>query len=118
VFVPAPPSTETAVVPPPPPPPSAPRAAKPAPPDQATLVAEALDAMTRGDAAAALVLIERDATLHSRGTLVEEREALRIEALLDLGRAADARTFAAAFTARFPDSPHRPLAERALEEAP
>jgi hypothetical protein len=49
------------------------------------------------------------------GELVQEREALAIEALLTLGDRAAARQRATAFTRRFPDSPHTATARRALE---
>jgi hypothetical protein len=38
------------------------------------------------------------------GRLAEEREALRVKALVGLGRTHDARRAAAAFEARFPNS--------------
>jgi len=49
------------------------------------------------------------------GELSQEREALSIEALRELGQSAEARRRAQAFLARYPASPHAPIARRALE---
>jgi hypothetical protein len=64
------------------------------------------------EALAALDGIARDLP---NGELVQEREALAIEALLTLGDRASARQRAAAFVQRFPGSPHTATARRALE---
>ena len=48
-------------------------------------------------------LAEHEATF-PRGRLVEEREALRVRALVDAGRTAEAETKARAFRARWPNS--------------
>ena len=58
-------------------------------------------------------LAELDRSL-PRGVLVQEREALRIEALLGLGERARAREEARRFLARYPGSPHTKSVERAL----
>jgi hypothetical protein len=50
-----------------------------------------------------------------QGELVQEREALAIEALLTLGEGVAARRRATAFLLRFPGSPHTATARRALE---
>ncbi|MFO0748969.1 MAG: hypothetical protein U1F43_25380 [Myxococcota bacterium] len=49
----------------------------------------------------------------ARGALAEEREVLRIRALAASGRAADARSAADAFRARWPKSIHRDVVDRA-----
>jgi hypothetical protein len=64
------------------------------------------------EALAALDGIARDLP---NGELVQEREALAIEALLTLGDGAAARRRATAFLQRFPNSPHTATARRALE---
>jgi hypothetical protein len=64
------------------------------------------------EALASLDAIARDLP---NGELVQEREALAIEALLTLGERAEARRRAASFLQRFPGSPHSAAARRALE---
>jgi hypothetical protein len=86
--------------------------------DQSALLARALAALDRGKPAAALELVERDAADHRAGALVEEREAIRVDALRRLGRTSDASAAARAFLAQFPHSLHRGMVSRALEESP
>lgn len=85
-------------------------------PSQASLLAKASGVLTDGDASGALELLEEDARLHRGGGLAEERAALRIEVLVALGRLADARAEARAFSTRYPNSVHRYLIERTLRE--
>jgi len=61
-------------------------------------------AVARQHFAAALVPIAEHARRFKDGRLAEEREALRVKALVGLGRTADARRAAAAFRTRFPHS--------------
>jgi hypothetical protein len=68
------------------------------------LLTSAQDAMST-DPAKALALCEDHARRFPTGLLVEEREALAIQALLALGRTDDAKKRADAFYAKFPDSP-------------
>jgi hypothetical protein len=99
---------------------SFPSESPPAPTGENAIVAEsrrvalARAALRAGDARA--VLAELDALDRSfpRGQLVQEREGLRIEALLALGDRARARELARRFLARYPASPHAPAVERAL----
>jgi hypothetical protein len=78
------------------------------PPDAARaelhLLRQARTAVARGDFKAALSQIAEHTRRFKNGRLVEEREALRVKALVGLGRAAEARHAAAAFRARFPRS--------------
>jgi len=60
--------------------------------------------VTRGDFARALAVIGEHARRFRNGSLVEEREALRVKALAGLGRRDDAKRAAAQFRARFPHS--------------
>jgi outer membrane protein assembly factor BamD (BamD/ComL family) len=53
---------------------------------------------------AALAPLAEHARRFPSGRLVEEREALRVQALAKLGRVAEARQVAQAFRARFPRS--------------
>jgi hypothetical protein len=60
--------------------------------------------LTRGDFAGALAAVAEHARRFRNGSLVEEREALRVKSLAGLGRHEDARRAAAEFHARFPHS--------------
>jgi hypothetical protein len=66
------------------------------------LMRQARATVARGDFEAALSAIAEHARRFKNGRLVEEREALRVKALVGLGRAEEARHAAAAFRARFP----------------
>jgi hypothetical protein len=68
------------------------------------LMRQARAAVARRDFAAALTPLAEHARLFKNGRLVEEREALRVKALMGLGRSEEARRAAAAFRARFPRS--------------
>jgi hypothetical protein len=56
--------------------------------------------------ASALALTDEDANRFPSGALAPEREVLAIEALVRLGRGADAKSRFAAFRAQYPQSPH------------
>ena len=64
----------------------------------------ARERLTRGDSAGALQAVAEHARRFRKGSLVEEREALRVKSLAGLGRQGDARRAAAEFHARFPHS--------------
>jgi len=68
------------------------------------LLRQARAAVARGDFAAALQPIAEHTRRFKNGRLIEEREALRVKALVGLGRTGEARHAAAAFRARFPRS--------------
>jgi hypothetical protein len=68
------------------------------------LLTSAQDAI-KTDPAKALALCEDHARRFPTGLLVEEREALAIQALLALGRIDDAKKRSDAFYSKFPDSP-------------
>ncbi|MHB8417700.1 MAG: hypothetical protein ACYDCL_06470 [Myxococcales bacterium] len=68
------------------------------------LVEQARTALERGDAAAALAAATAHARRWPKGTLAEERDMLRIQALAGLGRAAEARAAAAEFEREHPHS--------------
>jgi hypothetical protein len=73
-------------------------------------------ALTRaGHPRAALDALDALARDIPHGELVQEREALSIEALLMLGERAEARRRATSFLKRFANSPHSAAARRALE---
>jgi len=60
--------------------------------------------MTSGDFAGALAAVGEHAHRYPSGSLVEEREALRVRSLAGLGQSAEAQRAASAFHARFPRS--------------
>lgn len=68
------------------------------------MLEKARAAITKGAFAAALSPLGEHARQFPAGHLVEEREALRIRALVGLGKGNEARRAAAAFRRRFPQS--------------
>ena len=74
-------------------------------------------ALLRGDAATALEAVQLHAHQFRAGVLVEEREALRIEALAHLHRVDEARARAADFHRRWPGSLFSDLVDRATADA-
>lgn len=70
-------------------------------------------AIARGNAADALTAIARHESTSSRGQLVEEREALRIQAIALRGDSDQAEALTAAFLRNYPDSFFRAAIERA-----
>jgi TolA-binding protein len=75
----------------------------------------ARQAVARGDFGSALAAIADHQTQYPSGKLAEEREALRVKALLGLGRTAEAQRAGAAFRARFPRSALLKRIEELLE---
>jgi len=73
------------------------------------LIDGARAALRAGETAHALDLLGNHAVHFPRGLLVPEETALRVEALMRLGRTAEARAYARRFVA---DNPASPLAER------
>jgi hypothetical protein len=78
--------------------------------DRATLAGEralldlAHAALGRGDTVTALDALSRHTRQFPRGTYREEREALRVQCLRDMGKHDDARRAAASFAAQYPNS--------------
>jgi len=68
------------------------------------LLRQARVAVAREDFAAALPPIAEHARRFKDGRLTEEREALRVRALVGLGRSDEARRAAESFRTRFPHS--------------
>jgi hypothetical protein len=93
--------------------------AKPEPaapaPSQAELVREAWAAVSAGSARRALDLADQDLRAHPNGPLSEERDALRVVALGNLGDAS-ARDAASQFLVNYPTSVHRALIQRAISQ--
>jgi hypothetical protein len=71
-------------------------------------ISEARDALRSGGGAAALTQLEGLGQKFPTGVLVQEREALTIEALHKSGRRAEAAARADAFLNAYPTSPHAP----------
>jgi len=80
------------------------------------LLRDARQDVTRGDFGRALAVISEHVRRFRNGSLVEEREALRVKSLAGLGRHDEAQRAAAQFHARFPHSVFLPTFER-LKEA-
>ena len=76
--------------------------ARPRDPFGAALMTGAVEALTRGDAATALALVEQHAREYPDSALAQTRPITRIRALCQLGRAAEARDEAALLRARDP----------------
>jgi hypothetical protein len=92
---------------------SSPRAsAQPAAPDEAQLLRSARAALPSTPARALELTVEHE-RLYRSGMLVQEREAIAIEALMRLGRRSEATARADRFLARFPASPYRARIESA-----
>jgi outer membrane protein assembly factor BamD (BamD/ComL family) len=78
------------------------------------LLDTAKTALGRRDYATALETLDRHAQKYPRAQLAEEREALAVQALVGLGRAADARARAERFKKAFPNSMLTPVVDAAL----
>lgn len=74
-------------------------------------------AIARNDAEGALTALERHAVRHPNGRLAQERDALRIQALVLAGRRVEAREHASRFRRQYPDSFLLPVVDAALEGA-
>jgi|SRR6185437_8781994 hypothetical protein len=82
------------------------------------LLERARAAVARGDFEAAMIPLAEHARRFREGRLAEEREALRVTALAELGRSAEARRAIAAFERRFPRSPVLAAVRRMADPLP
>jgi hypothetical protein len=82
------------------------------------LLQRARESVAREDFLLALQLIVEHARRFKMGLLTEEREALRVKALVGLGRRGAARRAAADFEANFPRSPLLPTVRELLDSMP
>ena len=82
------------------------------------LLQQAREAVAREDFLLALQLIAEHARRFKTGRLAEEREALRVKALVGLGRRGAARRAATDFEANFPRSPLLPTVSELLDSMP
>jgi hypothetical protein len=78
------------------------------------LLDRARSALMRGDGETALGPLGKHARSFPRGQLVEEREGMRVKALVLAGRQTEARARASSFRRRFPHSLFLPVVEAAL----
>ena len=79
-----------------------------------SLLETARTALGRGQVASALATLERHAQQFPRGRLVEERESVWVQALVEAGRRREAEERAERFRQRFPHSFLRPAVEAAV----
>lgn len=85
---------------------------------EAALLLRAQTALSRGATSAAIAALREHARRFPSGQLIEEREALWVQALLVQGDREAAAARAAQFAKHYPTSPQREVIERALEHAP
>jgi hypothetical protein len=98
-----------------PPPSDPPLLTSKGPEEEVALMERAHRAMRGGDARSALTLVGEHEKVWADGLLVQEREVIAIEALVKLGRDAQARERAQRFHRKFPTSSHRLRVEAILE---
>ncbi|MGA9520967.1 MAG: hypothetical protein WBV82_05855 [Myxococcaceae bacterium] len=75
-------------------------------------------ALLRREPDAALVALEEHVARHPSGRLSEERDALRVQVLVLLGRQPEAESLAKAFRDRHPNSLLLAAVEAAISSAP
>ena len=80
-------------------------------PDELQLLSRARQSDARGDYSEVLAMVAEHEHSHLAGRLSEEREVLRVKALVGLGRGSEARQAAAKFRHRFPNSVLLPIIE-------
>jgi hypothetical protein len=80
--------------------------------DEMKLMRSARAALREGDPARALRVLARHEADYADGQMVEDRDALHVQALCDAGRLEDARTEARAFARAYPGSPHAARVEK------
>jgi hypothetical protein len=78
------------------------------------LVETARSAVARGDGSAALQATSEHARTFPNGRLVEEREALAVQALVLAGRRDEARARAERFRQRYPNGLFLPVVDAAI----
>ena len=83
--------------------------------EEKALVQRARMALARGDGASALAATEEHRRRFLQGTLSEERDALHVQALVDLKRLPEAKAAAQAFHGAYPDSLFAPVVDGALD---
>lgn len=86
--------------------------------EESQRLGEARDALRRGDAPGALARLDELRRRFPTGVLVQEREALTIEALSRSGNAGEARARAETFHKAYPASPHKTRIDALTAEPP
>lgn len=101
-------------------PPSAPSASAPHDTlkEERAIIEEARSKLASGDVATALQRLDEHARRYAKARLAEEREALAIQALVNVQRYDEARTRAASFRDRWPSSVYLPAVEITLRSIP
>jgi hypothetical protein len=84
-------------------------------PDEATLLRKARSALRSGEPHRALALLDVYPRRFPNGMFGQERDVLRIDALVALGRSDEAQAAARAFLAKHPESAHRAHVEAILK---
>lgn len=82
------------------------------------LIDAARSALARGDATSALARTDEHARAFPRGQLAEPRDALRVQALVMVGRADEARAQAARFERAYPNGLYGPVVRDAVGKLP
>ncbi|MGA9524263.1 MAG: hypothetical protein WBV82_22605 [Myxococcaceae bacterium] len=82
------------------------------------LLERARTALLRREPEAALIALEEHVSRHAAGRLSEERDALRVQVLVLLGRRPEAESLARAFRERHPHSLLLPAVDAAISRAP
>lgn len=83
-----------------------------------TLIEQARTALTRGKGETALLVLERHGRSFPAGALIEERESLLVQALVQLERYEEARQAAGKFHQRFPRSIFGAVVDESLGSIP
>ncbi|MHB8877703.1 MAG: hypothetical protein ACYC8T_28770 [Myxococcaceae bacterium] len=86
--------------------------------DERSLIEMARTALTRRETEKALQVLREHGQRFPKGQLLEERESLLVQALVNAGQLDDARARAAEFRRRFPESMLLPAVEAALSSVP
>jgi hypothetical protein len=86
--------------------------------EERVLLDEARQALIQGEPERALGRLHQHRTRFSDGLLVEERDAMQVEALVHAGRHDEARRRAGDFRSRFPGSLFLPAVESAVSSIP
>jgi hypothetical protein len=82
------------------------------------VIEKARSALARHDAAAALAAVDEHTKSFPHGQLVEMREALAVQALVDAGRGAEAKARAERFHRTFPSSMYSSVVDGAISSIP
>ena len=85
-------------------------------PSERSLLERARRQFLSGRYSKALHILRRHQSLYRRGVLAEERDALRIRALISVGRRSEAERYGEKFLSRYPNSIHRSVIRDAFAQ--